>query len=208
MEVIFMREIKTLVVDDEVADQIKENLENFMFHEARLSIEVAKSCQNAIAKINKLKADKQFYDVLIVDMKMDDSEDKGLKILKLSLSSIKIILTALSSIENCISSLKAGAFDYIDKNSIQYDPYEKLKKTIREGLEERLKEPENSFLKWQKRNLSQLVKKYGGKYIAVIDEIVVDCHENHLALKKRVKKKYPYLKVEIAEIAKEKTKRK
>ncbi len=194
------KEIKTLVVDDEVATNIKDNLEDFLFHDARPVIETAGTCQEAIDKIKKLKNEKQFYEVLIVDMKMDDSEEKGLEILALPLPSLKIVLTALSSIENCIKSLKAGAFDYIDKNSLQYDPYERLKKAMREGLTSRLLEPENPFLEWEKKNLSQLIKKYGGKFIAVLAEEVVDADENQQALKERLKENYPFFKAKILEI--------
>ena len=215
-----MREIKILVVDDEVAEDIKENLENFIFLDARLSIEAVDTCQDAITRIEKLKKDNQFYDVVIVDMKMDDSEEKkftidapeegrskkedteekGLEILRIPLPSIKIVLTALSSVENCIKCLKAGAYDYIDKNSIKYDPYERLKNALKESLEERLKEPEDLFMKWKEENLARLQKKYGGKYIAVIAEEVVDADKNKEVLNKRLKENYPFFKAEIMEI--------
>lgn len=197
-----MRKIKTLVVDDEVANKIKENLENFKFHGARLSIEAVDTCQDAITRIEKLKKEKQFYDIVIVDMKMDDSEEKGLEILKLPQPSLKIVLTALSSVENCIKCLKAGAYDYIDKNSIQDDPYKRLESEIRAGLEERLREPEDIFMKWKEENLARLQKKYGGKYIAVIAEEVVDADKNKQALNKRLKENYPFFKAEIMEISK------
>ncbi|MGD2085567.1 MAG: response regulator [Candidatus Aminicenantes bacterium] len=197
-----MKTIKTLVVDDEVAEDIKENLENFKFHDARLSIEAVDTCQDAITRIEKSRKDKQFYDVVIVDMKMDDSEEKGLEILKLPLSSLKIVLTALPSVENCLKCTIAGAFDYIEKNSIHYDPYERLEKAIREGLEKRLKEPESPFLKWKNKNFSYLIGEYEGKYIAVIDEVVVDVDENQEALNNRLKENYPFFKAEIMEIPK------
>ena len=195
-----MRKIKILVVDDEVAEDIKENLENFIFHDARLSIEAVYTCQDAINRIEKLKKEKQFYDVVIVDMKMDDSEEKGLEILKIPLPSIKIVLTALSSMENCINCFKAGAFDYIDKTSNKYNPFERLKKSMREALDERLRQPVNPILKWKEENLPRLLKKYGGKYIAVIVDKVVDSDKDHEALEKRLKKDYPFFKVEITEI--------
>lgn len=197
-----MKEIKTLVVDDEVAENIKDNLEDFLFHDARPLIETANTCKEAIDKIKKIKKKKQFYEVLIVDMKMDGADEKGLEILEFPLPSLKIVLTALSSIENCIKSLKAGAFDYIDKNSLQYDPYERLKKAMREGLASRLPEPMNPFLEWEKKNLSQLMRDYGGKFIAVMAEEVVDSDKNQEALKKRLKENYPFFRAKITEIPK------
>lgn len=196
-----MKTINTLVVDDEVAEEIKENLENFKFHGASLSIEAVDTCQDAITRIEKLKKEKQFYDLVIVDMKMDDSEEKGLDILKLPLPSLKIVLTALSSVENCLKCSMAGASDYIEKNSISYDPFKRLEKAIREGLENRLMKQESPFLKWKKKNFAYLIGKYEGKYIAVIDEVVVDVDENQETLNNRLKENYPFFKAEIMEIS-------
>lgn len=195
-----MKTIKTLVIDDEVAEMVKENIEDFKFRGARFSVEAVDTCQDAIDKINEMKKNKVFYDILIVDMKMDDSEEKGLEILNLPLSSVKIVLTAYASVENCVKCLKAGAYDYINKNSVNYDPFERLKRAMREGLEERLKEPEEPFEKWKRKNLSKLKKEYDGKHIAVIDEIVVDSDKDAAALNKRVKEKYPYFNAKIVEI--------
>lgn len=198
-----MKEIKTLVIDDEVAEKIKENLEDFKFQDTGLSIEAVDTRQDAIDQINRLKEKKEFYDVVIVDMKMDvsnDSDEQGLEILKLPLSSVKIVFTAFASVDNCIKCLKTGAFDYIDKNSIAYDPYERLKTAIKQGLTGRLKEPGDPFLSWIEQNRAHLEEKYRGKYIAVIDQMVVDAHKNREVLKKRVNDKYPFFKAKIIEI--------
>lgn len=195
-----MKEIKMMVIDDEVAEEIKENLEDVRLLGARFSIEAVDTCQDAIDKINILKKKKQFYDVLIVDMKMGDSDEKGLEILKLPLSAIKIVLTAHASVENCVKCLKTGGFDYIDKNSHLYDPYERLKKSIKKGLNERKKKPENPFSTWVNKNLHVLVKEYGGEHIAVIDNTVVDSDKNLKTLKDRVKERYPFLRAEITNI--------
>jgi len=58
-------------------------------------------------------------------MKMDDSDEKGLELAEkegiLKLSSIKIVLTAHPLYQNCVKCLKAGAFDYIEKNPVSYE---------------------------------------------------------------------------------------
>ena len=92
-----MKTIKTLVIDDEVAEMVKENIEDFKFRGARFSVEAVDTYKDAVDKIDEMKKNKIFYDVLVVDMKMDNSEEKGLEILKMPLSSIKIVLTAYAS---------------------------------------------------------------------------------------------------------------
>lgn len=190
-----MKRIKILVIDDEEAEEIKENIEDFTFHGKGCEVETAVTIDDANKRINELRdKKKQFYDVIIIDMKMDDKEENGLELAEKirKFSSIKIILTAYSSIQNCVKCLKVGAFDYIDKNAVSYEPYEKLKESMRKGLEERLQEPFDPFMKWLNKNLPEFIEIYSGEHIAVIDETVVEHDLNYDALMERVKKNYPF----------------
>ena len=125
-------------------------------------------------------------------MKMPNSDEEGLEIFKMQLYCIKIVLTANPNIPICVKCLKKGAFDYIEKNAVAYDPYEKLKESMTNGLKERLREQETTFLKWINDNHSTLTRDFGGEHIAVIDDIVVDSDTKYNVLKKRVKKRYPF----------------
>ena len=195
-----MEKIKVLVVDDEQAVTIKENLEDFTFQEPKFgiitpvgcAIETAVSIKEAEEKISRLKKKIQFYDIMTIDMKMPNSDEEGLKIFKMQLSCIKIVLTAHPTIQNCVKCLKAGAFDYIEKNPVNFDPYEKLKSLMKQGLVERLKKPFDPFMRWLNKNLSKFIKQYSGEHIAVIDETVVEHDLDYDALMKRVKKNYPF----------------
>jgi CheY-like chemotaxis protein len=201
-----MGKIKILIVDDEAAEIIKENLEDFSFQEPEagipvgVEIETAFSIPEAEDKISRLKMEKKFYDIMVIDMKMGSSDEEGLKIFDMQLSCIKIVLTARPSIENCVKCLKAGAFDYIEKNAVGYDPYEKLKSAMKLGLDERLKKPFDPFMRWLNKNLVEFIEQYSGEYIAVIDEIVVEHYLNSYSLMERVKKKYPFHHPTIATI--------
>jgi CheY-like chemotaxis protein len=206
--VILTEKINILVVDDEQAEVIKENLEDFSFQEPEsgvlipvgVEIETAITIPEAEDKISRLKIKKQFYDIMVIDMKMGSSDEEGLKIFDMQLSCIKIVLTALPSIENCVKCLKAGAFDYIEKNSQQYNPYEKLKFSMKEGLEERLKKPFDPFMRWLNKNLAEFIEQYSGEHIAVIDEIVVEHDLRYEAFMERVKKNYPFFIPTIATV--------
>lgn len=198
-----MEKIKILVVDDEVAREIKENLEDFEFQGSESEIDTSETIENALEKINNLKDEKRkFYDIIIIDMKMGNSDEKGFELVEqiLKLSSIKIILTAFASIHNCVKCLKAGASDYVDKNAVGYDPYEKLKSAMKQGLEERLEKPFDPFMRWLNQNLGEFIEQYSGENIAVIDEIVVEHDLSYDALMERVKKNYPFFIPTIATV--------
>lgn len=197
-----MGKINILVVDDEQAEEIKESIQDFTFHEIGCVINTAESIEDAEKNIADKKEKMEFYDIMIVDMKLDELRlDRGLEILKMQLSCIKIVLTSYPSLHNCIQSFKVGrVFDYIDKNSTKYNPVERLKESMKAGLEERLKQEEIPVLVWIRDNLEKLIKQYGGKYIAVIDEIVVDSHKNSSILGERVKQNYPFFRPHITDI--------
>lgn len=196
-----MRDVKILLIDDEVVDVIDECLEDLKIPDVNLCTDKVDNFKDAVKKIEEQKQKKQFYEIVIVDMKMDGSEEKGLDVVVLPLPSIKIVLTALASVENCIKCLRLGVYDYIDKNSIQYDPFERLKEAIKNGLADRLKEPVDPFTQWKEDNNSRLNAVYKGQYIAVIGDMVVDADKNRDKLKNQVKKSYPFFYSQITKIS-------
>lgn len=195
-----MNRINILVVDDEVAETIKENLEDVKLNDAVFSIQSFMKSQDAIDDINAQKEKKKFYDVVILDMKMDGIEERGIDILDLNLPSLNIVLTARAAVENCVKCLRLGAYDYIDKNSTKYDPMERLIESIKKGLSCRQQEQISPFEKWWKENRSALADEFKEKYLAIISDTVVDSANNRNTLIKRVKKKYPFFKAEIVKL--------
>lgn len=186
--------IKVLIVEDEMADEIKEGIEDFSFNGAECQFEIIKTLNEAKRLITKKWHQKQFYDLMIIDLNLGGNGMEGMEIFNLGLSCIKIVFTIEDDIRNCVQCLKAGAFDYIVKNSKQkkYNAYKLLKESMRLGLDERLKEKEDTFLVWVNKNNKELTGQYGGKYIAVIDGIVVGSDNNYNRLKDDVNEKYPF----------------
>lgn len=197
-----MKKLKILIVVDKEAVNIKEHLEDFTYKNPLAGIETAVRCEietaqkigEAEEKINSLKDKKQFYDIIIIDMEIEEKKEGGLELLKkiLKLSSIKIVLTAHPSTTNCVECLNAGVFDYIIKNPRDYDPLKKLKDSMRKGLDQRLKKTFDPFMRWLNKNLPEFIEQYSGEHIAVIDEIVVEHDLDSYTLMERVKKNYPF----------------
>jgi len=124
----------------------------------------------------------EYFDVVITDMVMGDKEEEGLEVLrKLTRKSpVTIVLTAYPSIPNCVASLKAGAWDYLEKVPADGgDPYENLLASLRDARRDRLAYPEagrsNPDSTWSREHLNELVEKYGGEIVAILDGQVV-CH--------------------------------
>jgi len=137
------------------------------------------------------------FDVAIVDLRLAEYEDGGLKIIK-SISSIfrtsnpgilPIIYTAYPSYETCVEAMRQGAWDYIDKNS--EDSINKVLKSIKEGLERRFSSETGPDSHWLEQHQSELKKNYPDKFVALIDGEIIDGHENLDELKEKMKKKYP-----------------
>ena len=144
------------------------------------------------------RLDAERFDVVITDMVMGTEEAEGLAVLKqlADKSPITIVLTAYPSIPNCVASMRAGAWDYLEKVPADgSDPYENLLASLRRACEARQAHPEagrsNPDAKWVQDNLPALTKKYPGQVVAVLDQTVVDHDKTYGALLRRLKEKYP-----------------
>jgi len=130
---------KILVVDDE------ESMCNFlsiMLKKEGYQITTALSAKEALKKL-----DKDTYDVVISDLKMEGMNGLELmdEINKKEAASFVIIMTAFATIESAIEALKKGAFDYITK------PFkvDEIKLAVTRALEQRKIRTENVYLKKQ-----------------------------------------------------------
>ncbi len=132
------------VVDDEPV--IQDVLERLLKSEG-FEVEISSTEEEALRK----QEENEFHLVLLDLMIPGSDGEKILKeILKKDPNQIVIIMTAYASIESAISTLKLGAYDYIQK------PFknEELLHIIKEGLEKRRLREENLRLK------EALYKKY------------------------------------------------
>jgi len=153
------------------------------------------------------RLDAEHFDVVIADMVMGAQEDEGLTVLRklTDRSPITIVLTAYPSIPNCVESMRAGAWDYIEKMpEDESDPYEKLLASLHGACQFRLEHPEagrsNPDSTWVRQHLDELVRDHGGEVVAVLDRQVVDHDKSYGALMERMKEKFPLARPTIVSI--------
>ena len=140
----------------------------------------------------------QFFDIVITDMLMGSGEEDGLEVLRelTEKSPVTIVLTAYPSIPNCVASLRAGAWDYLEKvPSDGSDAYGNILASIKAAHDERLKQKEAGFRNpdsvWAQEHLPELVKDYNGELIAVVDRRVVAHGKDYDELISQVKTERP-----------------
>lgn len=141
------------------------------------------------------------YEVVVTDMRMGDEEQEGLQILRqlTNKSPITIVLTAYPTFPNCVAAMRAGAWDYLEKmRQDGKDPYDALLESITEALAARAKNPElgkpNPDSVWINEHLEELMTKYPGEVVAVLDQKVVGHNASYDALDQELGKQFPYAK--------------
>ncbi|MGB9597318.1 MAG: PAS domain S-box protein, partial [Candidatus Poribacteria bacterium] len=128
---------RILIVDDEIG--ILEELSDYLSN----SYEIVTA--NSSSKALKILQSEEF-DVAVIDMYIE-SEESGIEILKVAkqISPLLqcIILTAYGTASNVVDAMRAGAYDYVEKQSP--DIYENLVHRINKAIEYR-----NSLQAYQK----------------------------------------------------------
>ena len=146
-----------LIVEDEDSERIslKAALETEHF-----SVDMA--CDGAEAE---LMVTNKFYDVIVVDYRLPDTDGISLikRIKNISPDSVPIVVTAYSSIEIAIDSLKNGAYDYMVKPLNIPDLLKSIHK-IREDVKVLLK---------SKQILKDIVINNGVNYLIDKEVVVV-----------------------------------
>jgi len=128
---------RILVVDDEKG--MRDFLE-IMLKGDGFDVDVVEDGRDALDLLEK-----QFYDVVITDVKMPDVG--GLEVLRkakeVSPETAVLMITAFASTETAVEAMKQGAIDYITK------PFkvEEIRVILKKALERRNLERENAFLK-------------------------------------------------------------
>ena len=181
-------DVKILMIDDddEILEDIKRWLKRFgykenLMYKALSPNDVEKNYPN------------EHFDVIIVDMRMDGVDDSGFQFIQKhkELSSIIIIYTAN---DNVIDSRKAlrelKVWDYLPKgkNIDDTNPFEVLHNSIQEGIRHKQEWGNSKDDNWISENLDELIGKYNGKYIAVMDEKIIESAENEESLKELLNK--------------------
>jgi DNA-binding NtrC family response regulator len=144
----------------------QDGLYEFEFHEAE-----------SVAQYRELTKTRHF-DVLIIDIRLKPTED-GLDDIVLfhhvhSPDTLIFVYSAFEDMDKvsvCVHAMKAGATDCIDKEN--KDSIQMVVQSVRRELTEHSFPEAGPGSEWLERNLPDLVDKYPGKAVAVLDRQVV-----------------------------------
>ncbi|MDM8521406.1 response regulator [Anaerolineales bacterium HSG6] len=133
-------------------------------------ISMARTVDEAKAQLQK------HFDIIVTDMRME-TDDSGFEILeevnRRNISSVVIILTANDTVEDCRRAFKSKVWDYIQKNA-EENPFEILHNSIQEAKAYLSRWGNTKDEAWINQNMGYLRSKYPNKYIAVLNNSVLE----------------------------------
>jgi len=163
-------DIRVLFVDD--APDALELAEEYLKDIYEYQLETALNADEAIKMLQERN-----FEVVVTDMRME-KDDSGFDVLdavnKNQLTTFVIIITANDSVEGCRKAFKNKAWDYISKNSTEYNPWDEVDKSIQKlifHLTKRNGHEEDKH--WVNENRAILLKKYPNRYIGVLNRDVI-----------------------------------
>ncbi|MDM8547993.1 response regulator [Candidatus Venteria ishoeyi] len=167
---------------------LRESLEDFGYQE----IAVAETSEAAQAMLAE-----SYFDVIVADMRMGDDRGGGFWVLNeikaRNITSIVLILTANDNVNDCRRAFREGTWDYISKNS-RGDVFAILHESIRDALIYSEQWGNRKDELWIQNHREQLLKEYAGRYIAVLNNSVIDTDTDEAALRQRIReRKLPLL---------------
>jgi len=191
--------MKVLVIDDEphVLKQIEKAIAGATDPDGQpFEVTGESDHQAAIGLL-----DRESFDLVVADMHMGPDEDEGLMILRqlTDKSPVTIVLTAHPKIPVCVESMRAGAWDYLEKDPEDgSDAYENLLASIRDACRHRLENADagraSADTRWVHKNIGELMEKHPGEVVAVLNQQVVAHDASFAELAKRVKREFPLAK--------------
>ena len=173
------QETRFLIVEDNLRYQklLHESLEDYGY-------QYFKFANNSKQAHEILSSD--YFDVIITDMRLGDTNDGILSEIKTrTITSIVIVLTANDSVIGCRRALREGAWDYISKNS-RGDVMEILNQSILDALIYAEQWGNHKDEQWIQTHYAELWAFYSDKYIAVLNNQVIDHDANKANLKQRI----------------------
>ena len=172
-------DIKILFVDDK--EDALELAEDYLEDMYEYQLETETNAKEAIVKLKNGS-----FHVVVTDMRME-KDDSGFDVLdavnKNQLSTFVIIITANDSLVGCRKAWQNGAWDYISKNTKEYNPFDEVDNSIQKlmfHLKKRKGHQED--IDWVESNKERLLSEYQNRYIAVLHREVVAYADNKSAL--------------------------
>lgn len=158
---------KILVIEDD-----SDYLERILTRLNKKGYQAVTPVATVTDAINELS---HHYDVIVADMRLGEDSSGGFTIVEeiqqRNITSIVIILTANDSIKDCRKALRGGlCWDYIPKTMTEGSALDELHHSIQTGLTSR---DNRRDTEWIEANQAELLERYAGKYIAVINHQVI-----------------------------------
>ena len=185
---------KILIVED--TEGYLERIINRLSKFGYLDLDVARTEDEA-----KIKLEHGLYDVIVADMRLKqfDNTDKvnesgGFAVVeevsRRNITSVVIVLTFNDSVNDCRKALKGGrCWDYIPKGLVEGSALDELHRSIQEGLAYLNRWGNRHDEAWIHENKEQLLNTYRGKYIAVINNSVIESADTEDALKQQIQER-------------------
>jgi DNA-binding NtrC family response regulator len=131
-------------------------------------------------------------DVIIADMRLGKDDSGGFGILDWiqaqNLSAVVIILTANATVLDCRRAFRSGAWDYIAKDA-PGDVFESLDQSIEAAIAYLDRWGSQPNEQWFRENQTQLEDQYWGQWVAIANQIVIDCADTQAELEKRLEER-------------------
>jgi ActR/RegA family two-component response regulator len=115
------------------------------------------------------------------------------------LDSVFILYTHYPDFKDCVQAIKAGAFDYLQKEA----SHRSLLQSCAAGLEEKRDWTDDADAAFVQNSWSDLVEKHGEKWIAVSGGRVIAVHGHLQGLYGQLREDYPQAKPYIIRLERE-----
>jgi len=187
MDKLNISNVKVLLVEDNprYLEQLKKWLTRFGY-------QLVDSVRSVAEAKEKLQLEN--FDIVIADMRLE-TDDSGFaiinEVMERNINAKVIILTANDTVVDCRMAFKQRAcWDYISKIMTKGNVFEELHHSIQEAIAyfNQFWHSRNDE-EWIENNKEQLDFEYHGKYIAVINNEVIEVADTKEALKARIFKR-------------------
>ncbi len=175
--------VQILVVEDNsrYLDILVEELSGYHYKH----IDTAQSPEEA-----RKKLDKRPFDVIVADMRLGDDVSGGFAVVDevntRNITSVVIILTANDTVTDCRRAYRMGIWDKKKKNIPGKNPIEELHNSIQDAIKYLNRWGNRKDELWIRENMEYLLVSYPGKYIAVINNAVIESADTEEYLRNRI----------------------
>jgi DNA-binding NtrC family response regulator len=141
---------------------------------------------------------KERFDVVVTDMVMGPTEREGFDVVKslTRMSPVTIVMTAWPKFPGCVEAMRFGAWDYLEKQPADGSSFfDNLLESISAACKHRTWRCEGGRvhpdMAWCEDNYEKLARLHAGKYVAVLDRMIVDSDSDYQAMAVRLRDKFP-----------------